>query len=92
MNNNPLIASRWNGRILLKILCKDIDRPERSIINMPQEEIDYTNKIGRNIMWSCDMKLYSMYYLPNKYNEYSLKVTCQDNSILFTKKRQINNV
>ena len=87
MNNNPFIASRWNGRILLKILCKDIDRPERSIINMPQEEIDYTNKIGRNIMWSCDMKLYSMYYLPNKYNEYSLKVTCQDNSILFTKKK-----
>ena len=87
MNNNPLIGSRWNGRILLKILCKDIDRPEKSIINMPQEEIDFTNKIGRNIVWSCEMKLYSMYYLPTKYNEYSLKVTCQDNSILFSKKK-----
>ena len=87
MNNNPLIASRWNGRILLKILCKDIDRPEKSIENMSQEEINYTNKIGRNIHWPLKMKLLGAYYLPTKYNEYSLKVTCQDNYILFTKKK-----
>ena len=89
MNNNPLIASRWNGRILLKILCQDIDRPEKSITNMTQEEINFTNELGRNIHWSMKMKLFSAYYLPTKYSEYSLKVTCQDNYILFPKKKTI---
>ena len=89
MNNNPLIASRWNGRILLKILCNDIDRPERNIIDLDQKEIDLTNKIGRNILWSLKMKLYSAYYLPSKYSSYSIKVSCQDSYILYTEQKTI---
>ena len=89
MNKNPLIASRWNGRLLLKILCKDIDRPERNIVDIEQNEIDYTNKIGRNNLWSLRMKLYNAYYLPSKYNSYSVKITCQDNYILFTEQKTI---
>ena len=87
MNNNPLIASRWNGRMLLKILCKDIDRPERNILDIDQNEIDFTNKIGRNNLWTLKMKLYNAYYLPSKYSSYSLKVTCQDNYVLYTEQK-----
>ena len=87
MNNNPLIASRWNGRLLLKILCKDVDRPERNITDIDLSEIEYTNKLGRNNLWSVKMKLYNAYYLPSKYNSYSLKVSCQDNYMLFTEQK-----
>ena len=89
MSNNPLIGSRWNGRLLLKILCKDIDRPERSILNVDENEINLTNKIGRNVLWSFKMKLYSAYYLPSKYSSYSLRVTCQDNYLLYTEQKTI---
>ena len=90
MNKNPIIASRWNGRLLMKILCKDIDRPERNIENINQNEIDLTNKLGRNILWSLKMKLYNAYYLPSKYNSYSIKVTCQDNYMLYTEQKTTN--
>ena len=86
MNSNPIVASRWNGRILLKILCKDIDKPERSIIDMNQNDIDITNRISRDTLWAMKVKLYNMYYLPTKYKKYSLKITCQDSNILFTEK------
>ena len=89
MNKNPIIASRWNGRLLMKILCKDIDRPERNIEDVNHNEISITDKLGRNILWSLKMKLYNAYYLPSKYNSYSLKVTCQDNYMLFTEQKTI---
>ena len=89
MNNNPTIASRWNGRILLKILSKDIERPERNILDIEQNEIDQTNKIGRNILWTLKMKLYSAYYLPSKYSSYSLKVCCQDSYSLYTEQKTV---
>ena len=89
MNKNPIIASRWNGRLLMKILCKDIDRPERNIEDVNQNEISITDKLGRNILWSLKMKLYNAYYLPSKYNSYSLKVTCQDNYMLYTEQKTI---
>ena len=89
MNNNPTIASRWNGRVLLKILSKDIERPERNILDIEQNEIDQTNKIGRNILWTLKMKLYSAYYLPSKYSSYSLKVCCQDSYILYTEQKTV---
>ena len=87
MNNNPYVASRWNGRLLLKILCKDIDRPERNITNIEQSEIEYTNKLGRNNLWSLKMKLYNAYYLPSKYSSYSIKVSCQDSYLLYTEQK-----
>ena len=89
MNNNPLIASRWNGRLLLKVLCKDIDRPERNIIDIDQDEINYANKLGRDNLWSLKTKLYNAYYLPSKYNSYSLKITCQDNYMLYTEQKTV---
>ena len=88
MNKNSEIGSKWNGRILLKIDCFDVDSPQSQVRKIEDENIINSAKnLARKNLWSVYVKLYSAYYLPNDNDSYSIGISIQDNNILFNSKK-----
>ena len=88
MNTNAEIGSAWNGRILLRIEHCRVDTPcIKTVDIIGKNELDFANKIGRPEMFSAIIKLYSGYYLPEKYDQYSVKIVWQNNYVIFNQKK-----
>ena len=88
MNKNSEIGSKWNGRILLKIDCFDVDSPQSQVRKIEDENIINSAKnLARKNLWSVYVKLYSAYYLPNDNDSYSIGISMQDNNIVFNSKK-----
>ena len=91
MNENAEIGSAWNGRILLRIDHKPTDTPIISKVDIKDEnEFKLAESVKRTVMWTVHAKLYCAYYLPKEYDTYSVKISIQDTSMLFSKKKAIN--
>lgn len=90
MNNNAEIGSAWKGRILMKITTSDSDNPSASIRKMDESQITEAANISRSNLWSVYVKVYSAMYLPNKEDQYGIKIAMQDTNILCNPKRAIN--
>ena len=88
MNKNAEIGSKWNGRILLKIDCIDIDTPQTQVRKIEDENIiNEAKNLSRKNLWSVYIKLYSAYYLPTDDDKYSIGIEMQDVSVLFNSKK-----
>ena len=91
MNENAEIGSAWNGRILLRIDHKPTDTPIISKVDIKDEnEFKLAESVKRTVMWTVHAKLYCAYYLPKEYDTYSVKISIQDSSLSFEKKKAIN--
>ena len=91
MNSNAEIGSSWNGRILMRIDCKNTDTPITSTEDIKDaNEMNLANSVARKILWTVHAKLYCAYYLPKEYKKYSIRITMQDYSMFFQEKRTIN--
>jgi len=91
MNSNAEIGSSWNGRILMRIDCKNTDTPIMSAVDLQDaNEMNLANSVTRKIMWTVHVKLYCAYYLPKEYKKYSIRIVMQNYSMLFQEKKAIN--
>ena len=91
MNTNAEIGSSWKGRILMKITVSEVDTPCASVRKIEDKTLlQQAANISRNNLWTARIKLYNAYYLPNKNDDYGIKIQMQDNVSLFTTKKGIN--
>ena len=91
MNTNAEIGSSWKGRILMKITVSEVDTPCASVRKIEDKTLlQQAANISRNNLWTARIKLYNAYYLPNKIDDYGIKIQMQDNVSLFTTKKGIN--
>mgnify|MGYP002623964632 CR=1 FL=1 len=91
MNSNAEIGSSWNGRILMRIDCKNTDTPIMSVVDLKDaNEMNLANSITRKILWTVHVKLYCAYYLPKEYKKYSIRIIMQNYSMFFQEKKAIN--
>ena len=91
MNSNSILGSKWKGRILMKILCYETEKPVNNVEKMTDENlIELANRNGRPNMWTLYFKCFQLFYLPFKNEQYCLRISMQENTYSFPMKKAIN--
>ena len=90
MNYNAEIGSRWNGRILMKCVVKDVDSPIARVTDIPQDIVKEAMSCSRKNMWKIWIRVISAMYLPDEEGEYGLRFSIQDKTHLVNYKKAIN--
>ena len=86
MNENGEIGSRWKGRIFLKILYNDINSSVCCVKDIDQKIIKEIGDIGRTNLWSFNVKLFWVSYLPKQNEKYGFQIAVQESIETFDTK------
>jgi hypothetical protein len=83
MNYNAEIGSRWNGRILMKCVVKDVDSPIARVTDIPDDIVKQAKNCSRSCMWKIWFRALSAMYLPEETGSYDLRVSIQEKDHVF---------
>ena len=88
MNENPEIGSRWKGRVYLQILYKDCEYPIVGVQKITDQELIHSvERTSRQFLWSLNVKLYSVSFLPTENGTYGIKIAVQEKAENFSEKK-----
>ena len=90
VNYNAEIGSKWNGRILMKCTVSDQGAPVARVSDIPKDICQDAYNTNKNYTWKIKVRIISAMYLPSDNEEYSMKITCQEQPALIQKAKAIN--
>ncbi len=90
VNHNAEIGTKWNGRILMKCTVSDQGAPVVRVSNIPEDICKEAYSKSRTYTWKILLRIISAMYLPKDDEEYSIRITCQEQPTHTQKRKAIN--
>lgn len=88
MNENGEIGSLWKGRVLIKIDYEKTDHPKARVKSIDNKDmLKAIGSVTKSNLWFFEVFLYDAFYLPKEDDKYSIRISIQEDTYLFPKKK-----
>lgn len=86
MNNQPTLATKWKGRVLVCIEHEDVERPQASCVQTPKEIIEGATELLKPKAYTIMAEVGSCIVTPEDCGEYSMQFRIANEEINIEKK------